>query len=157
MARPTNPTAKHRRDVWTQMVLPVAGVGLLILLALVGLFTLAAVGTWDAKQIETVASVMMMICILTPLVIVMLVLNAAAAAIAVGTGKIPAVLKPLLEKLRLQTEGVMKMIETLALNSSRPFISIATRWERWQQFILKLWDRQSSDDRETQQGTDNHE
>ena len=147
----TDPIAKHRRDVWIKMVLPIAATALVILLVLVMIFTLAVVGTWDAKQIEAVAGIMMIVCFLTPLVLVMLALNAAAVVLAVGAGKIPAGLRPVLRWVRQQSETRATQIEALTLRASRPFISMTTKWERWEQFVRKFGSNLNND-RKTEQG-----
>lgn len=135
MAPVTDPVAKHRREVWLYIVLPVVGVGAVILLGLIGLFTLAVAGVWTAQQIETVASVLMIICVLTPLVLLMLVFNMVAVAIAVGAGKAPAFMRPLLENARLLTVRMMTVTESLMNSSSSPFIAITARWTRWEDFV----------------------
>lgn len=139
MARATDPVAQHRRDVWLYMVLPVVGVGVLLLLMLVGLFTLVVAGTWSAEQIETVASVLMIICVLTPLVVVMLALNALAVVIAVGAGKVPAFLQPLLETSRTMVARIAGLVQRTGDTSARPFISMTARWTRWENFVRALF------------------
>ena len=138
MARATDPAAKHRRDVWLYMVLPVAGIGVLILLMLIGLFTLAATGQWSAEQIETIAGILMIVCVLTPLVVVMLALNALMVVIAVGTGKIPAALKPALASLRNQSIKANAAVQRLSRSTARPFIGMTARWTKWEQSLTGI-------------------
>ncbi len=139
MSRVTDPIAKHRRDVWLYMVLPVVGVGALILLMLVGMFTLAVAGTWSAQQIETVASVLMIVCILTPLVVMMLGLNAVVVVVAVGAGKVPAVLQPWLETGRQYVEKAANLVQRVSNTSARPFIAFTARWTRWENFVRGIF------------------
>lgn len=140
MARLTDPMHKHRRDVWLQMVLPLVGVGLVLVLLVVGLFTLAVAGTYTAEQIETMAGVMMIVCILLPLAIIMLLLNAAVLALAVGTGKVPAMLLPILEMIRKQTEGVMQQVSKYTTRFAQPIITIDSRWTRWEQAVRSFFE-----------------
>lgn len=139
MARATDPEAKHRREVWLYMVLPVLGVGVVILLFLIGLFTLAATGTWTAAQIETIAGIMMIVCVLTPLMVVMLALNVVFVLLAYGTGKIPAGLKPLLVSMRNQSIKANAAVQRLSRASSRPIIGMSARWTKWEQSLSALF------------------
>ncbi|PJF44727.1 MAG: hypothetical protein CUN55_02485 [Phototrophicales bacterium] len=135
----TEPTQKHRRDVWLQMVLPTIGVGLVITLIVVGLFTLAVAGTFSAEQIETMASVMMIVCVLAPLVLVMLGLHILMIVIAVGTGKIPAALRPTLRSARIRTEKAARTVSIMSTRLAQPFISIDTRWTRLEKTFVNLF------------------
>ncbi len=139
MAKLAEPTQKHRRDVWLQIVLPIIGVGLILTLLIVGLFTLAVAGTFSAQQIETMASIMMIICVLLPMVLVMLGLHVLMVIIAVGTGKVPALLGPILESVRIRVEKVAKAVSSVSTRLAQPFISLDTRWTRWEQAVSSFF------------------
>lgn len=155
MARITEPTQKHRRDVWLQMVLPIVGVGLVLTLLIVGLFTLAVAGTLSAQQIETMASVMMIVCILLPMALVMMLLNALMVIIAVGTGKIPAAMRPMLESVRIQVEKIARTVSTVTTRFAQPFITLDTRWTRWEELVNSFFG--GSDTKSRSKETPKHE
>lgn len=135
MSRRLDPVAKHRRDIWLYLILPVVlGTGF-ILLALVVLFILGATGTWSTAQINAIASVMLTICILLPLVLVAIGINIVMIFMAWGSRKLPTSITPPLRGIRHSIENISETVPKLTTRITQPIIAIHTRWTRWEHFM----------------------
>ncbi len=138
MSEPVDPVAKHRREVWLHIVLPVVLSAGLIVLSVVGLFTAAIAGWISPEQITTISSVLLTICILLPLILVMLLVDIGVLALVWLVSKAPTTITPPMRNLRQKADvsstWVVRQTERLA----RPAIAFNARWTRWERFAVGL-------------------
>jgi hypothetical protein len=138
MSRSVDPIVKHRRDVWLFVFLPVALATGLILLALVVLFIFGVTDILSAEQINVISSIMLTVCILFPLVLVVIGINAAMIFLAWGTRKLPTTITPPLRSIRKTVENISETIPKMMSRITNPLIAISTRWTRWEYFMRGL-------------------
>ena len=138
MSRSVDPVVKHQRDVWLFIFLPVALATGLILLALVVLFIFGVTDILSAEQINVISSIMLTVCILFPLVLVVIGINAAMIFLAWGSRKLPMAITPPLRGIRNTVETISEAAPKLMSRISNPLVAISTRWTRWEYLIRGL-------------------
>jgi hypothetical protein len=78
---------------------------------------------------------MLTVCILFPLALLAILLNAAFIAMAWGTGLISPTVTPIIRQVRQGVQRVTNWAPHLADLSMRPLIAINARWTRWERFV----------------------
>lgn len=133
-----NPVAKHRRDVWLTIVLPMSLTAGLIILVILGLLALTLTGTWEAYQITTIASILGIVCFLLPLVIVVAIIDVGLFYLLWLDARAIGGVTPLLRRVRQTVEKVTGWVPPMAEKLVRPLIALDTHLTRWEQFIIRM-------------------
>ncbi len=132
----SDPIAKHRRDYRYRIILPVALSALGMILLLVALpIVLVSNDTISEGQISTVASVMLVICILVPLVLVFLAIDVLFIMLAYGTAQIPAKIYGPLQSVRRLVQRTSSVTIQAADKINQPMLALNERVARWEYFI----------------------
>lgn len=135
-----DPVTKHRREFRRQIILPLAlsTLGMIFLLFFLPI-ALILNDTISKGQVATVASVLLVICILVPLVIVFLVVDVLFIMLAYGTAQIPAKIYGPLQSVRRLVQKTGQITVQAADKTNQPMIAINARLARWEYFINHLF------------------
>lgn len=133
-----NPVAKHRRDVWLMIVLPMTLTAGVLILVILGLLSLNLTGTWEDYQVTTAASVLGVICFLLPMAIVLGIVTIALAYLLSLNDRLIGGTTPVLRSVREKIEKVTGWLPPLAEKLVQPLIALDTRLTRWEQFIIRM-------------------
>lgn len=127
---------KHRRDFRYKIILPIAlsALGMILLLFVLPI-VLVSTDTISAGQISTVASVMLVICILIPLVLVFLALDVLFIMLAYGSAQIPAKIYGPLQSVRRLIQRASGITIQAADKVNQPMLALNARVARWEYFI----------------------
>lgn len=130
--------AKHRRDVFLYILLPILLTGLLIS-GLVGVAgVMVAQDTLTMTQVRTTASVLLIIFVLLPAVLLMAAVDFAIIMLAWGNGQIPRYLVPILRWVRRTLLKVANFIGRGADMVAEPVIGAKRTLARWSIFLDEL-------------------
>jgi hypothetical protein len=127
-----DPVAKHRRDFRRKIILPIAATSaglIFVLMVLPGILLLT--DTISTGHVATVASFLLAICILLPLIIVFLGIDVLFIMLAYGSGKIPAKIYGRLQSVRRLVQRTGDVTVKVMNNINRPLIALNTRLTRW--------------------------
>lgn len=127
--------AKHRRDVFFYILLPILLSALLITGVVVMLGVMVAQDTLTMTQIRTTASVLAIIFVLLPAVLLMVVLDFVILMLAWGNGQIPKYLVPVLRWMRRSLFKITDLITRGADLTAEPVIIIKRTLVRWSAFL----------------------
>lgn len=133
-----NPVARHRRDVWLAIVLPISLVTGAILLVILGLLTLTLTGVWETRQVATIANILGIVCFLLPTAIIVILINVLLAVILRGNDRAISSTIPLLRQLRQKIETITSWVPPLAERLVQPLIGVETHLTRWEQLIIRM-------------------
>jgi hypothetical protein len=126
------PTQKHRREVWTQIITPVAlpMVGLIVLCA--ALVIAVAMDALASQQVTIVMGILATAFIAFPMVILCLVPYFLLVVGAYGTGRLYAHSTTPLRRVRRVTEQMAAKTNRYVPRLARPLIGLNDRLTRWE-------------------------
>ncbi|MFN8373692.1 MAG: hypothetical protein U0694_12570 [Anaerolineae bacterium] len=124
MTVPEPPRRAHRNETLLHIVLPVAGAGLLILIALV-----IALVLQRRVQLHMLADVLATICLLCPTVICLFPLYLLLALLAAAMGRAHDSTIPYLEKLQNLTHTMAQRVRSVLNAITKQVININTKIE----------------------------
>ncbi len=152
-----DPITKHRRDVWLRIVLPVGLAAALLVLTLVILFTLAVAGIISPEQVNTISSIMLVVCVLFPLVLVMTVVALMFVAITYFWAKLPGWTTQKIRGLRYTITGVAEKVPPATERLVKPLVALDARLTRWGHFVQGLVGRQAVTTNDNQEGLEKYD
>jgi hypothetical protein len=132
-----DPLVQHRRDVRRKIILPVLLPALLMIVAVIGLGLLAAYDRISSQQIGVIAACLATICVLLPLVLIMLALDAGAVLTALASGTLKGYLIKPFAILREYTDKTADITAQAAEALTAPIIAVRTQTSFVRNFIMK--------------------
>ena len=127
--------AKHRRDVFLYILLPLGLTGLLITGSVLGAGILVAQDTLTMTQVRTTASILLIIFVLLPAVLLMAAIDFVIIMLAWGNGQIPHYLVPVLRWVRRMLLKIADFIGRGADLTAEPVIIGKRTLVRWSVFL----------------------
>lgn len=130
--------AKHRRDVFLYILLPILLTGLLLTGLVLGVGILVAQDVLTMTQVRTTASVLLIIFILLPTVLLIGVIDFVILVIVWGNGQIPHYLVPALRWVRRMLLKISNLLTQGADMAAEPVIVTKATLVRWSVFLDEL-------------------
>jgi E3 ubiquitin-protein ligase DOA10 len=124
MTTPEPPLKTHRNETLLHIVLPVAGGGLLILIAVV-----IALVLQRRVQVQILADVLSIIFLLCPMLVCMFPIYLLLVVLAAGMGRIHDGTVPYLERVQNFTRAIAEQAHTLMSAITKRVISLSTKIE----------------------------
>ncbi len=130
--------AKHRRDVFLYILLPLLLTGLLLTGLVLGAGILVAQDVLTMTQVRTTASVLLIIFILLPTALLIGVVDFVILVIVWGNGQIPHYLVPALRWVRRTLLKISNLLTQGADMAAEPVIITKATLVRWAVFLDDL-------------------
>ena len=131
-----DPLVQHRRDVRLKIILPVILSALLLVALAIGLGVLAIFGDISGQQINVIAACLVTVCILFPLVLLMLALDAAMLITGFAAGSVRGLLIKPLAQLRGYAEKMSEITAQAAEAVTSPVVAVRAQTAFVRNFIL---------------------
>lgn len=129
---------KHKRETFRQIYLPVVIPVLLLVIFAVGMFALAMTDYVTAREIGVMAGLLGVVCVLLPLVLLMLVLDAALLGLALGAGYLRDFATQPLELAREYSQKGAELAHQTSERLATPIITARTKVAQWRYTISEV-------------------